>query len=294
MAFFSRLSALFRKRELDNRVDEEMRFHLENQIEENVRGGMSPQQARRQARIVSGGLEQAKELHRDARGLPFLENCLQDVSYALRRLRKSPGFTAVAVLTLALGLSVNATIFGLISAIFLRPLPVRDADRLVVILQQYPNRDLRSGMAWSDYRDYRTQIQEFTDVLALSFRPASLRIQNRPADRIWIEAVSGNYFSMLGVTPLAGRFFLPGEVEKPNADPIAILGYDHWSTRLGGDPTIVGQQIAVNGHSLTVVGIAPKQFSSVQFSLSPAVFVPATMTPQLYGDATILERRDSG
>ena len=294
MVLFSRLFALLRKRELDNRVDEEMRFHLENQIEENVRGGMTPQEARRQAHISSNGLEQAKELHRDARGLPFLESCLQDVHYALRQLRKSPGFTAVAVLTLALGLSVNATIFGLISAIFLRPLPVRDADRLVVILQQYPNRDLRSGMAWSDYRDYRTQIQEFTDVLALSFRPASLRIQNRPADRIWIEAVSENYFSMLGVTPLDGRFFLPGEVEKPNADPIAILGYDYWSTRLGGDPTIVGQQIAVNGHSLTVVGIAPKQFSSVQFSLSPAVFVPATMTPQLYGDATILERRDSG
>lgn len=293
MTLLSRLAALFRKRQLDARLDDEMSFHLDMQTDENIRRGMSPQEARRQACIASGGLEQAKELHRDARGIPFLESCLQDVHYALRRLRKSPGFTAVAVLTLALGLGVNATIFGLISAIFLRPLPVRDADRLVVVLQQSPNQDLRSGMAWSDYRDYRAQIDEFTDVLALSFRPASVRIQNRPADRTWIEAVSGNYFSMLGVTPLAGRFFLPGEGEKPDADPVAILGYDYWATRLGRDPSIIGQQIAINGHPLTVVGIAPEEFSSVQFSLAPGVFVPATMTPQLYGDATILERRDS-
>lgn len=294
MAFLSRLTALFRKRQLDSRIDEELRFHLEMQIEENIRRGMTPQEARRHARISSGGLEQAKEQHRDARGNVFIDSVFQDLRHSVRRLRQSPGFTAVAVLTLAFGLSVNATIFGLISAIFLRPLAVKDADRLVVVLQQHPNREMRSGMAWSDYRDYRTQIQEFDDVLALTFRPASVRIQDRPADRTWIEAVSGNYFSMLGITPLAGRFFLPGEGEKPNADPIAILGYDYWSTRLGGDLRLIGQQIAVNGHALTIVGIAPQKFSSVQFSLAPGVFVPATMTPQLYGDATILERRDSG
>lgn len=200
----------------------------------------------------------------------------------------------VAVTTLALGLSVNATIFGLISSMFLRPLPVRDADRLVVVLRQSPNRDLRSGLAWSDYLDYRAQIREFNDVIALAFRPANLVVANRPADRAWIEAVSGNYFSMLGVNPLAGRFFLSGEGEKPNADPIAILGYDYWSTRLGGDLSIIGQPIVVNGHPLTVVGIAPQEFSSVQWSLAPSLFVPAAMAPELFDDAAILERRDSG
>ena len=213
MTLLSRLTALFRKRQLDTRVDDEMLFHLEMQIEENIRRGMTPQEARRQARIASGGLEQAKELHRDVRGIPFVESLFQDLRYAARRLRHSPGFTAAAVLTLALGLSVNATIFGLISAMFLRPLPVRDAERLVVVLQQYPNRDLRSGLAWSDYIDYRAQVRECNDVIALAFRTANLVVANRLADRAWIEAVSGNYFSMLGVAPLAGRFFLPGDVE---------------------------------------------------------------------------------
>jgi predicted permease len=293
MALLSRLVALFRKRQLDGRVDEEMLFHLEKQVEENIRRGMSPQEARRHARIASGGLEQAKELHRAVRGMPFHESLVQDIRYAVRRLRSAPGFTAVAVLTLALGLSVNATIFGLISSIFLRPLPVKDADRLVVVMQQYPNSELRSGMAWSDYNDYREQIRDFSDILAIGFRPASLRIDGQPPDRAWIEAVSGNYFSMLGVAPFAGRLFLPGEAERPNADPIAILSYDYWLTRLGGDPSFVGRTIAVNGHPLTIVGIAPEEFSSAQWSLAPSIFVPATMAPLLFEDSTILQRRDS-
>jgi predicted permease len=150
-------------------------------------------------------------------------------------------------------------------------------------------------MSWSDYQDYRSEIKEFSDMLAISFRPAHLSIEGRTADRTWIEAVSGNYFSMLGITPLTGRLFQPGEGEKRGADPVAVLGYDYWQTRLGGDPGIVGRAIVINGRSFTIIGITPQSFTSAQWAMAPSAFVPATMIPEVFpGTESILTTRHSG
>ena len=286
---------LLSRRPNDAEIDEEIRAHLEMAIQDRIDRGESPREARRSALLELGNATAVKEDTRTVWVWRALETLGQDLRYALRQIRNRPGFTALAVLTLAFGLSVNATVFSLISSLFLRPLPVKDAERLVVVLRQRADHELLGGMSWSDYQDYRSGIAEFSDALALSFRPAHLSVDGRAADRTWIEAVSGNYFSMLGVTPLTGRLFLPGEGERPGADPIAVLSYDYWRTRLGGDPGIVGRAVVINGRPFTVIGVAPESFSSAQWSIAPSAFVPATMTPVLYpGSRNVLETRDSG
>jgi predicted permease len=271
----------------------EIESHLAMQADDNVRAGMSPQQARRAAVLKFGGVESAKESYREQRGLPGLESVFADVRYALRGMRKNPGFSAVAVLTLALGLSANTTIFSLVSMLFFQPLPVKDAERLVVVLQQYPKDEFPRGLSWADYQDYRAQVQEFSDVLAIFFRPAHLSLEGRTPDRTWIEAVSGNYFAMLGIEPMSGRLFLPGEGERPGADPIVVLAHHYWRTRLGADPGIVGRSMVINGRAFTVIGIAPPSFTSAQWALAPSAFVPATMIPtMLPGQDSIFTNRN--
>ena len=285
----------FQERPKGAEIDEEIRAHLDMAIQERIARGETPQQARRSARLELGNAGALKEDVRTVWTWAALDSLVKDAKYAARRIRKSPGFTAIAVLTLGFGLSVNATIFGLISSLFLRPLPVADAEQLVLVLRKPANGEFLGGMSWSDYQDYRAGIPEFRDMLALAFRPAHLSIDGHAPDRTWIEAVSGNYFSMLGVAPWKGRLFLPGEGEKPNTDPIAVLAYSYWQTRLGGDPAIIGRNAVINGRSLTIVGIAPRTFSSAQWSIAPSAFVPATIMPELFpGNESVLESRNSG
>ena len=286
---------LFRQRPKDAEITEEIHSHLRMAIQDRIDRGESPRQARSSALRELGNARLVKEDTRAVWAWVTVERLAQDLKYALRQVRHSPGFTALAVLTLGFGLSVNITIFSLISTLFLRPLPVNNAERLVVVLRQHANSEFPGGMSWRDYQDYRAEIPEFSDMLALAFRPAHLSVAGRTADRTWIEAVSGNYFSMLGVTPLSGRLFQPGEGEKPGADPVAVLGYDYWHTRLGGDPGIVGRTAVINGRTFTIIGITPRRFTSAQWALAPSAFVPATMMPEIFpGNESILETRDSG
>ena len=286
---------LFGRRPPDAEIDEELQSHLQMAIQDRIGRGESPARARREALRELGNPGLVKEDTRAVWVWVALERLGQDLRYALRQMRNSPGFTAVAVLTLAVGLSVNVTIFSMISAIFLRPLPVKDADRLVVVLREFPKSEFYGGMSWADFNDYRTQVPELSDMLALAFRPAHLSVAGRNADRTWIEAVSGNYFSMLGVTPLTGRFFMPGEGKKPGADPIAVLGHHYWNTRLGADPDVIGESAVINGRAFHVVGVAPPNFTSAQWSIAPSAFVPATMMPEIFpGSETVLQRRSSG
>jgi len=288
----NRLLGSFLGARRDAELQAEIESHLAMQTDDNLRAGMSPREARRAAVLKFGGVESAKESYRDQRGLPMLETLFSDLRYALRAMRKTPGFTAVAVLTLALGLSTNTTIFSIISALFFQPLQVKDAGQLVVVLQQNAKAEFPQGLPWADYQDYRAQVQEFSGMLAISFRPAHLSVEGRTPDRTWIEAVSGNYFSMLGIEPFAGRLFVPGEGERPGADPVAVLAHYYWQTRLGSDPGIVGRSLVINGRVLTVIGIAPPTFTSAQWALAPSAFVPATMIAELFPDLeSILERR---
>jgi len=231
----------------------------------------------------------------DGRERTWLHQVQQDVRHAIRLMRWNPGFTIVTILTLAMGLSTNVTIFSLINLLLFKPLPVKDGSRLVVLLEQQTGSDSSQGISWADYRDYRTQVPELSDTLALVFRPAHLSLDGRLSDRTWIEGVSGNYFTMLGATPLTGRLFLSGEGETPGADPIVVLSHHYWQTRLGGDPGIVGRSIGINGRALTVVGVTRPEFSGAQWALAPSAFVPAMMLPELFPEFDrLLDNRAAG
>jgi predicted permease len=221
-----------------------------------------------------------------------MSTLLQDLRYAVRMLAKSPGFTAVAVLTLALGLSVNIVVFSIVSVMFFKPLPVKSPEQLVLVLQKTPEWPMPHGNSWLEYQDFKLRVDAFTDMLALFFMPAHISAPGKHPDRTWIEAVSGNYFSMLGIEPAHGRLFLPGEGEKPGADPIIVLSHNYWQVKLGGDPSIVGETIHLNGHPFTVIGVTPVEFGSAQWGLAPGAFVPATMIEQFFdGSGNPLEER---
>ncbi|MBI4664610.1 MAG: ABC transporter permease [Verrucomicrobia bacterium] len=206
---------------------------------------------------------------------------MNDFRYGLRMLAKTPGFTAVAVLTLALGISANTTIFSIISAMFFQPLPVKDPDRLVLVLQKSAVWKMPHGHSWLDFKDYRERVGAFEDVIATFMTPVHFSAPGQQPERAWIEAVSGNYFSMLGLEPAHGRFFQSGEGEKPGADPLIVLSHTYWQRKFGGDPAVVGRTVHVNGGPYTVIGIAPEKFLSAQMSIAVNAFVPASMVGRL-------------
>ncbi len=216
-----------------------------------------------------------------------------DIRFTLRQFAKFPGFTAVAVLTLALGLCANISLFAIIDMFFFQPLPVRNADRLVYVTQHNPGIEIWSGLSWATYRDIRREVPEFEDAVAIYFSAADLAVPGSNAERVWIEGDSGNYFSMLGIKPYLGRLFLPGEGEKPGVDPVVVLSYSYWATNLGGNRSIIGRPISINGKSMTVIGVTPPTFHSAQWALAPSAFVPATMVATLFSqDAQMYTSRD--
>lgn len=208
---------------------------------------------------------------------------MRDLRFAFRMLLKSPGFTVVAVLTLALGLSANTTIFGLVSTFFFNPLPVKDPHQLVMVMQKSGFWGLPHGHSWLDYRDYQARVKEFSDVLALFLCPVHLSASGTAPERTWVEAVSGNYFSMLGAQAALGRLFLPGEGDTVGADPVVVLAHACWQSRFGGDPAVVGRSINLNGRPFTVIGVAAPEFTGAEWAIAVSAFLPATMLETLLG-----------
>ena len=206
---------------------------------------------------------------------------LADLRFAIRMLAKRPAFTLVAVFTLALGLSANATILGMIRVFFFQPLPVKDAERLVVVLQKTAVIEFPHGHSWLDYRDYRERVPEFEEVLALFLTPANLGIPGAQAERTWIEAVSGNYFTMLGAEAGLGRVFGPEEGERVGGESMVVLAHHYWRTKLGADPGVVGRTIQLNGRPFLVVGVTREEFSGAQWSIGVSGWVPAVALGQL-------------
>jgi predicted permease len=272
-----RLRSLFRRRAADGELDSELRFHLERQVAANIKEGMSPTDARQAALREFGGVEQLKEECRDERHTNYLHDLLHDLRYGLRMLRKSPGFTAIAILTLALGIGANTAIFSLVDSLLLRPLPVKDPGQLAVIAFRQGQGPLQTQFSAADLRDIRAQSAEaFSDMLGhmLAFDGISL---NGKADRAFSEYVTGNFFSMLGMKPYAGRLFFPSEGETPGADPVTVLSYSYWKAHFGGDPNIVGKRILVNAHPCTVVGIAPPEFRGLYPAPAAELYLPFGM-----------------
>jgi len=253
------ITALFRKRELDRDLDQELAVHLDLATEDNIRRGLSPQEARRDALVRFGGVENAKEIHRDARGLPRFESILQDVRYALRTLRRDAGFTAVAVLILALGIGANTAVFSLGNVFMFRPLPVKNADRLTVVAIQKANSD-PDAVSYPDYLEYRAHSSAvFTGMTGYALNIVGLGYRGH-ADRVIVSYVPSNFFSMLGIRPALGRVINPGEGDAPGTAPVVVLGHSYWQRRFGGDPDVIGRSVSLNGAAVTVIGVVPKEF----------------------------------
>src|SRR6202162_2008679 len=268
---------------------EELEGHLQMHPEDNVRKGMSATEARRDALMKLGGIEQTKELYHDRQTLPFLEVFMQDLRYGLRMLRKNPGFTAVAVLSLALGIGANTTIFTVVNAILLNALPVRELPRLVemdtvdtkTLVTQARSEKL--GMSFPNFQDYRRDNTVFTDQAA--FIPTAVTWGGGAEPlQILSELVSANYFEVLGIRPARGRFFMPDEDTKPSGNDVAVLSYALWANKLGSDPRIIGKPLIFDARPYTVIGIAPRGFrGTITFFSSEQVWIPTSMKDQVLG-----------
>ena len=258
--FFHRLRAVFFKGRLERELEEEIRSHLEMQAEENRRRGMNPDEARRAALRQFGGVEQVKERYRDRRGLPLVETALQDVRYAARVLRKSPGFTLVAVVTLALGIGATTAIFSAVYPILFEPLPYPHADQIVMIWD-FGTDGARLDVTFGTYRELAERSRSF-DALAVMRPWQPVMTGEAQPERFNGQHVSAGYFRALGVLPAMGRDFQDSD-DQLNGPQVVILSDGLWRRRFGGDSAIVGQQITLNANLYTVIGVMPSGFENL-------------------------------
>jgi predicted permease len=215
---------------------------------------------------------------------------MNDIRTAWRTLRRDRGFAAVGVLTLAFGIGVNVTVFGLISAFFLQPLPVKDPHQLVLLMQRGDVVNFPHGHSFPDYLDYRASATVFSELAAYTPTPAHISARGQAPERTWIEVVSPSYFSVAGVTPAFGEF-PPPESEFVGGPPTVVLAYRYWQRRFGGDPSLVGRPITLNGKSFTVVGIAPASFTGLSWAMAVSGFVPSGSLGALQGSDGWLRNR---
>ena len=261
-AALARIAGVFAGRAAEDDLRDELQSHLDLETAENIRRGMPPEEARRQALLASGGLTQAAEAVRDQRGLPSLESIAADIRYALRALRHSPGFTAVVVTTLALGIGANTAIFSVVRGVLLKPLPHRDGDRLVYL------RHSREGPGGAnvtfsvpEVRDLRTGVPSLSGIAEYSSWSV-IHQSKEGAERFRVGLVTGNYFEVMGLSTVVGRPTGQGD-DGPGASPVAVLTHEFWLKRFGGDPAIVGKQLTLDRKPVTVIGV-----------LQPAPFFP--------------------
>jgi hypothetical protein len=229
--------------------------------------------------------------------LGLLDTFLRDLKYTFRTLVRTPGFTAVAVLTLGLGIGGNTAIFTLLDQILLRLLPVKEPQQLVLLTMKghyYGNNWGGNAISHPMFRDFRGHNQVFSDMFCRFPAAASLSVGQR-SERVHVELVSGAYFSTLGVVPAAGRLFTPEDDVTPSGHPIVVLNYNYWKSRFASDPQIVGTSLTLNNYKMTVVGVAQAGFDGVELGFSPKIFVPIMMQPQIIvgnPEDMLKERRD--
>ncbi len=221
-----------------------------------------------------------------------MKNLWQDLRFSARLLLKSPGFTAVAVLTLALGIGANSSIFSLVNAVLLRPLPVKEPDQLVALYTGDYGGSPYGASSYQDYLDFRDKNSVLSGLLAYTVRPMVLT-EGGDSERILGAFATGNYFPVVGVKTALGRPFLPEEDQVAGAHPVAVVSHGYWERRFNSDPSVVGRTVKINGQSLTVVGVAEKGFTGTMLGLAPDVWVPLTMMPTLNPGGDVLNRRDT-
>ena len=287
----TRTRALFRRGKVEDELDEELRFHLERQVEKYVQGGLRREEAARRARVEFGGVELAKEECRDALGVRFVETLAQDLCYGLRTLSKSPGFVAIAVLTLALGIGSNAAVFSLIDALLLRSLDVPAPRELVRVSFGPPGIDgFLSGPMFDRLRERQSA---FTDIFAWTNAPMVMTEQGvvRPITGAY---ATGSAFPTLKLKPRLGRLldWRDDETSSTSNGIAAVISEAFWLEHFGGDASVLGQSIIVNGGSATIVGVMPRSFNGITVDYAPQVVLPFTFDVALHGKSSCRFRTD--
>jgi putative ABC transport system permease protein len=286
-----RLRAFFRSAQLDRDLDEEMSAHLESATEENLRRGLPPAEARRQALLQFGGPQQAKEQHRDARGLPFLETLLQDLRFGLRMLRRSPAFSLLAIFCLTLGIGANAAVFSWMEGLLFRPYPlVAHQERLLAITGTSHGESGHTALSWPDFLDLQKNCKLFDDFFVSKIMGTTLSIGDRAEVKTG-SIVSANYFTALGVHPILGRAFEPNEDVGRSAHPVTVISYQLWKERFQGDPEIIGKTQRLNGVIHTIIGVAPEGFYGTFVGWAMQFWVPASMEDTFESGGYKLEDR---
>jgi predicted permease len=280
-----RFRSLFSYKSVEQDLNDELQYHLERKIEENIAQGLTPEESRYAALRAMDSLAQRQEECRETRGVNGIENTIRDIRYSLRTLRKSPGFTSVAVLTLALGIGANAVVFGILNALVLRPVNIPRAESFYGVQQT-------SGWPYQSYPDYldlRDRNRSFDGLAGYNITAAGLDTGNNPS-RAWLYEVSGNYFDVLGIQPYLGRFIHASDEHGPNSAPYVVLTYAYWHAHFGDDRGVVGRVVKLNKHPFTIVGVAPKEFRGTLLFFSPDFFVPLVNEEQLEGVSYLNDR----
>jgi predicted permease len=270
---------IFRRRKLYDDLSEEIRLHIDERTEQLIGEGLNPQQARWEARRAFGNQALVEERSREVWLWPMLESTWEDVRLALRQLRRSPGFTTAAVLTLALAIGANAVVFGLLNALILRPLNVPQQESLYAI-EHGPDKGAEESYA--DYLDLRDRNHSFDSIALYNIISVGLDTGKNPSEVMGYE-VSGNYFDALGIHPYLGRFFHGADEHGANSAPYLVISYAYWHSHFQDDPSIVGRTVEVNKHPFTILGVAPPAFQGTLLFFFPEFWAPVVNDEQLQG-----------
>ena len=285
-AAVARIAGLFTRDQHDDDLREELEAHLEMETAEYIRRGMRPEDARRKAKLMSGGMTVAAEAVRAQRGLPWLERLAADIKYAARALRHSPAFTFVVVLTLGLGIGANTAIFSVVRGVLLKPLPNRDGDRLIYF-RHSTNLAGGANVAFSvpEVADFRASAKSLADIAEYSSWFATLRVCFAPPASFDLSLVTGIFFVFLGLSPVAGRLTSPANDGRGVA-PVMVLTYEFWMKHYGGDPSIVGRQVNLDGAGITVIGVVQPApwFPNHVDALTNMVVSPHHLSAQMTGN----------
>lgn len=275
-ASWIRLRSLFRKDQLDRDLQNELATHLDMHIADNLRAGMSPEEARRNALLSLGGIEQTKESVRDQRAFPFLESLIQDMRFALRMFRKSPSFTTIAVFTLALGIGANTATFSVSNTFLRHPISFPEVDRLAMVMNQAPGQtEGWSEVSPADLRDWQMQSHSFESIGAYDWADLNLTGAGEPV-KVQGFRVSANFFEVLRATPLLGRTFSSGE-DEPGQDHVMILSAGLWHRQFGSDPAIAGRIVRLDGTPTQIIGVMK---DDVRFPFGAELWIPLALSTQ--------------
>ena len=296
LQLWRRMLSLPRRRRYEREMEEEMRFHLEMQIEQNLSAGMETEEARYAARRQFGNQTWLKEVSREMWSLNLIETLIQDLRYSARMLIKTPGFTFVAVPTLALGIGANTAIFSVVNGVLLRPLPYYEPERLVMVWADRPILQAQIGIvdipvAMADFVDWRNQNQVFEQMAAMLPRRINLTGGGEPELVVGLSA-SASLFPLLGARLAAGRALLPEE-DQPGANRVVVISHGLWQRRYGADPQLIGQKITLNDEDYTVIGVTapdfqfPRRGELPSYYTSPRkidLYLPLAFTPEQIND----------